>query len=121
MEKTAFISEQIGENSEFVIVKLNRNVLGGDEALELTNLVNEQISQNVKYVIIDVNDVEFMNSTGLGMLANAHTILSKNGSNLFLISVPEKITKLLKMTHLDRVFQIFNSIDDILVKYKLKI
>jgi anti-anti-sigma factor len=118
MNDSGYISEYFGENSEFALVKLSNSVLGGNDALDFTNLINQLISQNVKCVVVDAGNVEIMNSTGIGMLANAHSNLTKNGLLMLLVSVPEKILKLLRMTHLDRVFKFYDNLDEALLNCK---
>lgn len=108
----------LGESSEFAVVTLSQSVLGGNDALEFTNLLDEIANSNAKYVIIDTGAVQMMNSTGIGMLANAHSNLTKKDITMMLVNVPSKIMKLFVMTHLDKVFKIYDTLDSAVLKYK---
>lgn len=97
----------IDETKGIVAVELPENVLGGNSAIEFTGLMNELISLKYSTVIIDLSKVELMNSTGLGMLTNAHALLDKNSIKPILVGIPDKIYKLFEITHLTEVFNIY--------------
>ncbi len=96
----------IDEGKGIVAVELPENVLGGNTAIEFTGLMNELISLKYTSVLIDLSKVQLMNSTGLGMLANAHALLDKNSIKPIMVDIPEKIYKLFEITHLTEVFSI---------------
>ncbi|MBX3044484.1 MAG: STAS domain-containing protein [Candidatus Kapabacteria bacterium] len=95
-------------------VKLVQSVLGGNDALLFTSILNELTASGKNCIIIDAGEVQLMNSTGIGMLANAHSNLTKNGYTMMIVNIPEKIMKLLAMTHLDRVFKIYPDLESAL-------
>lgn len=100
--------------SQKVIIRLGENVLGGSEALSFASSIDELAKKKYKNVIIDLSRVVLMNSSGLGMLVSAHSSLRKYGVNLLLSGVPAKVSSLLQMTHLDKVFSIYNDLNDAL-------
>ena len=59
---------------------------------------------NKKKLIIDLQHVEWMNSSGLGILIGAITTLKNNGGKLALAHVSERIQNLLRITKLTDVF-----------------
>ena len=100
------------DNSEIIISSLQENVLGGNEALEFTSQLHDHLQKDVKIVIVDLSKVIMINSSGLGMLVSGLSSIKKHGASMVLTGVPEKVMSLLKMTHLDRVFQLSNSIEE---------
>jgi len=112
MSKFKIIDENIG----IVAVELPENVLGGNTAIEFTGLLNEFIANNYSLVIVDFSNVKLMNSTGLGMLANAHALLEKNSIKSVLVGIPDKIYKLFEITHLTEVFEIYPDLETALSK-----
>ncbi len=93
------------------VIKLGKSVLGGNEAFGFTSTLHELIEKEIKSVIVDLADVELINSSGLGMLVSGLSTLRKHGIPLKLASVPEKVLELLTMTHLDKVFKIFDTVE----------
>lgn len=111
MSNPEYKTSYLGDTPETVIVELSTSVLGGNDALIFTNVLDELTNSGSKCIIIDAGAVQLMNSTGIGMLAHAHANLTKNGFRMMIINIPEKIMKLLTMTHLDRVFKIYDNLD----------
>jgi len=53
-----------------------------------------------------------MNSSGLGILIGAVTVLKNSNGCLCLINVSDRIKNLLKITKLDTVFNIYENFDE---------
>ncbi|MBI5324802.1 MAG: STAS domain-containing protein [Ignavibacteriae bacterium] len=98
-------------------IELNEQVLGGNDALEFSSKLYETFDKGINSVIIDLSKVQVMNSSGLGMLVSGLSSLRKNNIQMVLASVPDKVMSLLRMTHLDKVFQIYNNIQDAYDKF----
>lgn len=109
--------EIYSENVEIGIIHLFQSALGGVDAINFTDTVNSY-SYKIKLLIIDLSKVEVMNSSGLGMLVNTLSILKKQNINMFLINVPQKVMKLLQITHLDKVFKVFDNLETAIVNFK---
>lgn len=109
---SATINYRIPQNKPgTAVVELGKHVLGGSEALEFTSILDELCHSATGLIAIDLSNVELMNSSGLGMLVNGLNAVKKHDKRLVLVSVPQKVEKLLKMTHLDEVFSIFDNIE----------
>jgi anti-sigma B factor antagonist len=109
-KETLFISKIYEENPTIGIIELGKFVLGGNEALDFVAQLETFSKQDVKHIIIDLKNVELMNSSGLGMLVSGLRNLKKHDALLKLISIPPKVENLLKMTHLDEVFDSYTDL-----------
>ncbi len=105
------------KNTEIGIIELFPSALGGLDAINFTDTINSYSAQ-IKLLIIDLSKVEVMNSSGLGMLVNALSNLKKQNINLYLTNVPQKVMKLLQITHLDKVFKIYNDLETAVEDFK---
>ncbi|MGB9912778.1 MAG: STAS domain-containing protein, partial [Candidatus Kapaibacteriota bacterium] len=81
-------------------------------ATTFSELIEKAKTKNLKYILLDLSNVEVINSLGLGMIVAGYTSLKKNNISLIMISPTEKVQNLLKITHLDTIFKIFNSVED---------
>lgn len=90
-----------------VILEPEGKIMGGPEATELRNHLYDLISQEKKKAIIDLANVEWMNSTGLGILISGMTSLRNNQGELKLARVNEKVENLFTITKLIGVFEIY--------------
>ena len=63
-------------------------------------------------VAVELQGVEFMDSTGLGVLIGALKRCKEAGGTLALIGPREPVVKVLAITGLDKVFPIHGSVED---------
>ena len=100
------------EENGVIILEPSGKIMGGPDASLLHDKLYEFIEQDKKKVVVDLASVDWMNSTGLGILISGYTTLRNNGGKLKLANVTEKIKSLLVITKLDPVFESFDSITD---------
>ena len=102
----------ITEKNGITILNLNGKIMGGPEATEINEKINQLIDSDNKKIIIDLVNVDWMNSSGLGILIGAVTVLKNSDGCLCLINVSDRIKNLLKITKLDTVFNIYDNFDE---------
>ena len=64
----------------------------------------------LKSLVVDLSDVEFCDSSGLSALLIADRQMRQHGGEVKLVGVHKKVLSLLKISQLDKVFQIFDSV-----------
>lgn len=107
------------ENGKVAIIELPPMVLGGNDAMAFTSTLQILVAKNVESVIVDLAKVELINSSGLGMLVSGLSSLRKQNISFGLADVPDKVSKLLQMTHLDKVFQIYPNLAEAMKKHTI--
>jgi anti-sigma B factor antagonist len=100
------------EENSVVIIEPKGKIMGGPESTELHDLLHELIDQGKKMVVIDLSKVDWMNSTGLGLLISGLTTLRKAGGELKLAMVTEKIQSLLTITKLITIFKTYDTVEE---------
>lgn len=100
------------EQNGIVILSPKGKIMGGPDASLLQDKLYEFIEQNKKKVIVDLSEVDWMNSTGLGILISSYTTLRNNDGMLKLANVTDKIQSLLTITKLVTVFEAYNSVEE---------
>jgi len=104
--------------NEIVVLEPKGKIMGGPDASLLNDKIHEYIENNRKKVVIDLSKVEWMNSTGLGILISGYTRLRNHQGVLKLANVTDKIQSLLTITKLVTVFETFDSVDDAIKSFK---
>lgn len=103
------IAESVRE--DVVILTLKGRLTLGE-----SNLVREKIaalSAAGKYnVVVDLGAVDYIDSTGLGILVICYTSLKKQGGALKLVNPNKRNVELLLLTKLHTVFEVFNEDQD---------
>ncbi len=74
----------------------------------------ELSSQGHKQVVVDLERVEFLDSTGLGVLVGGLKRLRSNDGDLALVCTQPRILKVFEITGLTKVFSISGSVDEAL-------
>jgi anti-sigma B factor antagonist len=100
------------EKNGVAILEPKGKIMGGPDATLLHDKLHELIEKGQKKVIIDLAKVEWMNSTGLGILISSLTTLRNSQGELKLANVTQKIQSLLTITKLVTVFEAFDSVDE---------
>lgn len=106
------------ESKGLVILEPKGKIMGGPDATVLHDQLHEFIKQGKLKVVIDLSKVDWMNSTGLGILISALTTLKNNQGELKLANVTEKIQSLLTITKLVTVFESYDSVDQAAASFK---
>jgi len=101
-----------------VVLEPKGKIMGGPDATLMYDKLHDFIKQNKKQVVIDLAEVDWMNSTGLGILISGLTTLRNNNGELKLANVTGKIESLLTITKLITVFETFNSVEEAVKSFK---
>jgi len=101
------------------VLRLQGKIMGGPDATSLHEKLHELIEEGNLSVVVDLTEVDWMNSSGLGILIGGLSALRKSGGDLRLASATEKIEEVLRITKLDRVFTVYNTTDDAVASYTI--
>lgn len=83
-------------------------------ASDLRNGLDTQIHQGRTRLVIDLRDVDFLDSTGLGVLVARLKLVRSQDGWLRLVCADDKILRVFRITGLDKVFHIHDSVEDAL-------
>ena len=90
--------------------------LKGRLTLGESNLVRERVTKlsaaGQHNIVIDLGNVDYIDSTGLGILVICFTSLKKQGGGLKLVNPNKRNIELLLLTKLHTVFEVFNEVQD---------
>lgn len=78
---------------------------------EIYKFIDE--NENLKSVVMDMIDVSMMDSSGIALLTHLQRKIKDGGSSFFLVNLNNTIMTTLRLSSLDRYFQIFHSISEI--------
>lgn len=81
-------------------------------APRLREAIIEIINQGRTHLIVDVEHVDFLDSTGLGVLVGALKRVRSAGGSLDIVCTHERIIKIFEITGLDKVFGLYGSVSE---------
>ena len=99
------------------VIKLIGELMAGHDSEKLRNVIDESISAENVNVVVDMKEVNWMNSSGLGMLISALTSLRSSGGDMRLANMSDRIRRPMQITKLDKVFQDFDSVEEAVKSY----
>ena len=97
-------------NSAHVVVAV-RGEVDIATAPKLREKLVELASQGAQQVVVDLEGVEFLDSTGLGVLIGGMKRLRGVDGDLTLVCTQPRILKVFEITGLNRAFTIYESVD----------
>ena len=97
------------KNGSSVTLKLMERKLDSSVSSELKGEFLILCKPKLETLIVDLSDVEFCDSSGLSALLIADRKMKEHGGKVKLINVHKKVSGLLKISMLDRVFDIQES------------
>jgi len=96
------------EDDGVTVLDLRGRLVQGPEVTALRERFNELEKAQVKNVILNFKQIDFIDSTGLGMLVAVHSQMEKAGGTVRLLGLSKRGAELMVLTKLSTVFQIFN-------------
>jgi anti-sigma B factor antagonist len=80
---------------------------------ELEQELDRLLASGANQVVVDLRELEFMDSTGLSVLINAHQRAQQAGARLSLIKGPPQVQRLLSLTGVADRIELADSHDEL--------
>ena len=94
---------------DVTILDLSGEVRIGEGSIALRDSIRNLADQGKKKVLLNLRGVKYMDSTGIGELIANYTTITRQGGQLKLLNLTEKIQNLLVITKLLTVFDSFDN------------
>ena len=75
--------------------------------LPLRDAVQKLLESGARYFVLNVEQVDYMDSSGLGQLVSLWTSVRTKGGNLVLLKPSDRVRRLFAVTRLHVVFDVF--------------
>jgi anti-sigma B factor antagonist len=82
-------------------------------APRLVACFDDLVAQGVRHLAVDLSGVSFVDSTGLGVLVSAYNRAEQRDGTVVLVAPDPRVSRVLEMTSLDRVFTVHASLDEL--------
>lgn len=103
---------------DVTILDLSGSVRMGEGAVSLRNAIRGLVDQGKKKILLNLAAVKNVDSSGIGELIANYTTISRDGGQLKLLNLTEKIQNLLVITKLLTVFDAYDNEPDALNSFK---
>lgn len=99
-------------------IKFTGDLIGENNGPEVIEKINDVINQGIKNAIVDIEEVRYINSSGIGVLITILTKFRNKGGEIVLVNPSEHVKKLLIITKLQAIFTIVDSKEEAKDKFK---
>ena len=100
----------LGKNS--LIVNLSGEI---DQyaAAQLKETIDVEIENSPrKNLVFDLKEVNMMDSSGIGLIVGRYKLISSRGGKMALCSASETVSKMLKLSGIEKVIKLYPSLND---------
>jgi anti-sigma B factor antagonist len=97
---------------EGIVILALKGRLTVGEASTVREKVNEVVAAGHANVILDLQNVDYIDSTGLGSMVICFTTIKKAGGALKLVNLNKRNIELLLLTKLHTIFEVFSDEQD---------
>src|SRR5258708_5434628 len=90
------------------VIDLIGRITLGEGSMLLRDLIRETLSSGHKKIVMNLAGIDYMDSTGLGELVSAYSLVKQQDGELKLMNLNKKVSDLLQIARLYAVFDIHN-------------
>ncbi len=90
------------------IMDIRGRIVLGEESASVRDVVCDLLSKGHKQILLNLGAVDYIDSMGLGSLVGAFVSVRKQGGELKLLNLTNKVTDVMQITRLYTVFDIMN-------------
>ncbi len=89
------------------VVDLSGRITMGEAAGMLRDTIKELISEDHKNILLNLENVSYIDSSGLGELVGAFATVGNRGGRLKLLHLQTRIKELMQVTKLLTIFEVY--------------
>jgi len=90
------------------VLDLSGRITLGEGSVQLREAVRDLIAKGQKSILLNLEEVNYIDSSGLGELVSAFTTSKNQDATLKLLKLTQKVHDLLQLTKLYTVFEVFD-------------
>jgi anti-sigma B factor antagonist len=109
------ISER--QAGDITILDLDGKITIGEGSVALRNAIRRLLGEGKNKILLNLGGVGYIDSSGIGELVSSFTAVNKEGGQLKLLNLTQKIQDLLAITKLLTVFDVFENEGEALGSY----
>ena len=85
--------------------------LNADTAEQFDQEVGKLVEAGLTRIIIDCGKLDYLSSSGIGMLIRVHGRMKSRGGDVKICSVKGLVSQVLQLSRLDRVFELYPDVN----------
>ena len=103
---------------DVTVLDMSGKITIGEGSVALRTAIRRLLEEGKKRILLNLAGVSYIDSSGIGELVSSYTAINKEGGQLKLLNLTQKIQDLLTITKLLTVFDVYESEADALNSFK---
>lgn len=103
---------------DVTVLDLSGKITIGEGSVALRSGIRRLLEEGKKRILLNLAQVSYVDSSGIGELVSSYTAINKEGGQLKLLNLTQKIQDLLTITKLLTVFDVYDSEAEALNSFK---
>ncbi len=99
-------------DERFIVFNLDGKILSKDDSKSITEEIDENIELGNINIILHLDQLDYINSTGLNFIISSFTKMRNAGGELVICAVSQKVSDLLVITKLNTIFTSFETLEE---------
>ncbi len=99
--------------NDYCVLTILDQRIDAHNSVELKEYLLQMIERGENRVIVQLQNVRFVDSSGLGALLAGHKQLSAKSGQFILTNIQQQVLSMFEMTRLNRVFEIYTDINEV--------
>src|SRR5256714_14384931 len=106
------------QSGDVTVLDMGGKITIGEGSVALRSAVRRLLEEGKKKILLNLGGVRYMDSSGIGELVSSYTAINKEGGQLKLLNLAQKLQDLLTITKLLTVFDVYESEAEALNSFK---
>jgi anti-sigma B factor antagonist len=94
---------------DVVVFDLKGGLEGGQDTYQIKEVVHEMLEQGKRKFLLNLDKVDFVNSTGIGIIAAVFSSISSAGGQMKISNANNKVSRVMIITKLMEVFDSYEN------------
>jgi anti-sigma B factor antagonist len=103
---------------DVTVLDMSGKITIGEGSVALRTAIRRMLEEGKKRILLNLAGVSYIDSSGIGELVSSYTAINKDGGQLKLLNLTQKLRDLLTITKLLTVFDVYESEADALNSFK---
>jgi len=91
------------------ILDISGKIVLGQGTMVVRSTIKDLLHNGVKNIVLNLAEVGYIDSSGVGELVSSYTTVAKEGGQLKLLNLTNKVQEILAITRLLTVFQVYEN------------
>ena len=103
---------------DVTVLDMSGKITIGEGSVALRTAIRRLLEEGKKRILLNLAGISYVDSSGIGELVSSYTAINKEGGQLKLLNLTQKLQDLLTITKLLTVFDVYESEAEALNSFK---